>query len=318
MTAAYNPGPALRFPAAALQAQTFRGFEWIIVDDASAPEHQRHFEAAAAGAQAPVDIIRQTPNQGQAAARNRGLAAARAPFVKFLDADDEMDPEHLENLLRAARSASEKDLVFAPTRHVYSDSRRREWVNTAYQRAGATPLDQLGVLLVTPFLHHCGVLFRRDLLLALGGYDESLRTDEDGDLLIRILLSGSSFSPCPGSNYIYRHDPDLARVSRDDTDEKLEARIRVCEKLVEHFRSAGQPMPEVVRHGVASRLDAIAMSAWPSSRALARHALALAAAIEPRYARSGPRLARVLRRAVGIGPALRLMAAARVIRSRIG
>ena len=53
------------------------------------------------------------PHAGVSVARNRGVSEARAPWVGFLDADDEWLPEFLEFALGAAESAPEVAGVFA-------------------------------------------------------------------------------------------------------------------------------------------------------------------------------------------------------------
>src|SRR4051794_22007935 len=69
--------------------------EVIVVDDASG---DRSGELAAAlGAR----VLTHERNQGEGAARNTGLNAAREPWVALLDADDEWLPGHLETLWRA-------------------------------------------------------------------------------------------------------------------------------------------------------------------------------------------------------------------------
>src|SRR5215204_696893 len=91
---AYNAGRYIAESVRSVQAQTFGGWELVVVDDGSADdtgEVVRRFAAA----DARVRYVRR-PNGGQAAARNTGLAEARAPFVAFLDADDLWLPEKLE------------------------------------------------------------------------------------------------------------------------------------------------------------------------------------------------------------------------------
>lgn len=314
VTPAYNPvGDDLNVVVAALNAQTFRDFEWVLVDDGSAAAHQAAIAGAIAASKAPAVVLRQQINAGQAAARNAGVLEAQGDYVKFLDADDALDPTHLENLLRAAESAPADVIVFAPTRHVFLDT-GREFVNTAYQVAGETSAEQLASQLAAPFLHHCGALFPRSLLLELGPYDTSLCTDEDGDLLIRMLQSGRRFQAVPTSSYVYRHQGSRIRVSRDDNLDKLKARRRVSEKVLESYEARNKVVPPTVRRAVARRLDDLAVKSWTTHRTFADDLLGLAAQVDPSAPPSGSRVERALRRSLGISGSIAVMAALRRVR----
>ena len=89
---------------AALQAQTLGAGrnEVIVVDDASGDD------TAAIAERAGVRVVRLAAQRGPAAARNAGVAAARAPVLAFTDADGEPAPGWLEAGLDALRGA---DLV---------------------------------------------------------------------------------------------------------------------------------------------------------------------------------------------------------------
>ncbi|KAJ1543607.1 hypothetical protein HK405_009218, partial [Cladochytrium tenue] len=62
--------------------------------------------SSATAAAIPMRVLRHTRNLGLAEARNTGVAAARASFVFFLDADDAVAPLALEKLVLAARAAA--------------------------------------------------------------------------------------------------------------------------------------------------------------------------------------------------------------------
>jgi len=87
---------------ASLRAQTFAGFEAIVVDDGSSDGSGDVALAAMAG-DARFRLVRQ-PNRGLSAARNAGLAAARGRFIAFLDGDDRLAPEFLARMLAALES----------------------------------------------------------------------------------------------------------------------------------------------------------------------------------------------------------------------
>jgi GT2 family glycosyltransferase len=180
-----------------------------------------------------------------------------------------------------AKSVQDNVIPFAPTRHVFADGHTVD--NESWRGLEATPEAQLTRLLHAPFLSHCGALFPRDLLERLGGYEEGLLTDEDGDLLIRVLLAGYAFVPIEGVHYLYVHHNDGVRVSSDGGAAKLASRLRVCDRAEAAFADSGQSMPKGVRHGLALRLDKIALSYWHEDRAAARAVLERARALCPGY-----------------------------------
>ncbi len=274
--------------AASIVANYSVNIDWIVVDDGSGREYRSVFDQLH---KIPVHVIRIEENLGQAAARNVGLSEARAQWVKFLDADDELDLGHLSALLTAAEASSADAIPFAPTLHVMPNG--SSWVNNSWRNLQPTPESQLARLLHAPFLSHCGAIFPRSLLMQMGGYDESLITDEDGDLLIRVLLSGAHFLPVPEVNYHYIHHHSAQRVSADVGPAKLASRLRVCTKVEEAF--ATRPMPAAVREGLARRLDKIALSYWDQDRPAARASLERARRLSPGYQPLGRWPSRLLR-----------------------
>lgn len=81
-------------------SQTFSGFELILVDDGS-PDNCGAICDDYAARDSRVRVIHQE-NQGQAAARNYALAAAKGEWVCFVDSDDAVHPQMLERLRHAA------------------------------------------------------------------------------------------------------------------------------------------------------------------------------------------------------------------------
>lgn len=246
--------------------------EWIVVDDGSGSD----FDSIFASLPERVRLIRNKENRRQGAARNTGLSVAKGSWVKFLDADDMLDKGHLSALLAA--TGRDKVIPFAPTKHVYAGGGSS--VNDSWRGLADESHAQFCRQLVRPFLHHCGALFPRELLIRLGGYDESLRTDEDGDLLLRILREGYYFSPVEGVYYHYIHHQDGARVSADDDIRKMQARIQVCDKIEQAFSGH---MPQDVAQALAQRLDKVAMAYWPEFPSEARELLARADKLSPGY-----------------------------------
>ncbi len=194
---AFQAEATLRDAFASLTAQTFGGWEAVVVDDGST-DRTGGIAAELAAADARVRVVRQA-NAGVSAARNAGLEAAAAEWVLFLDADDRLTPDALEHLLTAA--GPHRDWVHGGwVRHVDG---ARQRVQAAY------PVDDpLRTLAAScPFaIHAC--LVRTEAVRAVGGFDTTLRTCEDWDLWRRLAAAGHRPVPIDAvvAEYIVRGD----------------------------------------------------------------------------------------------------------------
>ncbi|MBB4762007.1 glycosyltransferase family 2 protein [Amorphoplanes digitatis] len=115
----YNPGPALRRTVERLVAcltDARVAFEVIAVSDGSTDG-----SAQTLGGLAGVRVIDIPINQGKGAALHRGFASARGAWIGFVDADGDIDPQHLVDYLAVARTGGHA-VVYADKRHAGSVS----------------------------------------------------------------------------------------------------------------------------------------------------------------------------------------------------
>ncbi|MET7299760.1 CDP-glycerol glycerophosphotransferase family protein [Embleya sp. NPDC005575] len=95
----YNDAERLPRAVRSVLAQTLNSLEVIIADDCSTdttPDVARQLEAA----DPRVRYVRLAENSGGCSApRNRGIEVSRAPYVMFLDSDDELPPHACKSLL---------------------------------------------------------------------------------------------------------------------------------------------------------------------------------------------------------------------------
>lgn len=169
------------FIGAALEsvaAQHVKPAEVVVVDDGSTDgtgEIARTFG---------VTVVTVSSSEGVSAARNRGILATTAPFIAFLDADDEWLPDHAQRLLLALNEA---DVLLASSgAEMFGAMNGR--VDT--QLPAGEPLDMKDALLRRNPIVQSTVIVARHAISAAGGYDEKLTLSEDYDLWNRIAEHG--------------------------------------------------------------------------------------------------------------------------------
>lgn len=174
---AYDESP--EYLAAAIEsvlAQSVPALEIIVVEDGGRRDYSELWSRYPG-----IRIIRQA-NQGPSAARNNGLGAARGEHVLFLDGDDRLRPHALEAHL--ATFAAHPDAAMSYGTYVMIDSGGRPRFLPP-----ATPPepDAYAQLLRENMVGNPGTaLFRRDALVALGGFDPAYRGCEDWELFLRV------------------------------------------------------------------------------------------------------------------------------------
>src|SRR5687768_12105973 len=105
---AFNAAADIPAALASVFAQSFNGFEVIVVNDGSGDD----LESALRPFRDCIVYLEQ-PNRGAAAARNVGIRAAQGRYVAFLDADDVWHPNFLERQIGYLESHPECDLVYS-------------------------------------------------------------------------------------------------------------------------------------------------------------------------------------------------------------
>lgn len=171
----YNREAVLGSAVASLLAQEAVGLEIVIVDDGSTDGSVALVrELHAAGL--PIVLVEHETNQGVAAARNTGLAAASHPLILFLDSDDYLLPGALTSLLLT--------LLERPQRRVAYGWRREVRLPETRPLPQGAHLQHPGPIRKDPFV--ASSLVRRDLFEEVGGFDQGLRSHEDLDWWSRI------------------------------------------------------------------------------------------------------------------------------------
>lgn len=188
---AYNRAATIGAAVASVLRQTYPDFELVVVDDGST---DGTLAAAGAVPDPRLRVVAAPENLGAAGARNLGVAEARGTWIAFQDSDDEWLPGKLaRQMARLATPAPDGagwGGCYCGLLTVGAlDARPGERTALRYVPDPAvTPVegDILAPLLVRNMISTQTLVVRRDLFLALGGFDETTTPIEDWDFALRL------------------------------------------------------------------------------------------------------------------------------------
>lgn len=122
---AYNAESSIEKTLSSLAAQTQENIEIIVIDDGSKDSTGKLVQKMAENDSRIIFVSQD--NQGVSATRNRGLEIATGDYVFFCDADDWLEPDAIESLIRVAQ-ATDADVVTADHYVDLSDTQSRRRV----------------------------------------------------------------------------------------------------------------------------------------------------------------------------------------------
>jgi glycosyltransferase involved in cell wall biosynthesis len=219
----YNAAATLAESLDSIQAQTLEHFALIAVDDGSSDvsadivrERIRHD---------PRITLLEPGRQGVVGAMNSALAHCQSPLVARMDADDIMHPERLAQQSAFLQQHPDIDLVGSrvrlfPEEHIQDGF--AEYIR--WQNDCLTPQAIADNIYVELPIAHPSVMFRREAVLAAGGYRDG-DFPEDYELLLRLHRRGCRMAKLPEVLLDWRDSG--GRLTRTDSRYKREAFDRI-------------------------------------------------------------------------------------------
>jgi len=218
---AYNAAQYVRQAVESILSQTFGDFEFIVINDGSTDGTREVLEGVRDDR---VRLLHQE-NVGLMRSLNRGLRLARGEYIARMDADDISMPDRFEREMAVFRTAPDVHLVTCRTALIDGSGRptgeRYPWkfpralrfrpipgITRAYRVEGSL----VEGILETNFVAHPSVMYRRDVVASLGGYDPCLRRGEDFDLWFRMARAGCQFAYIDDDLILYRRHPENTSV----------------------------------------------------------------------------------------------------------
>lgn len=191
-----------------LRAGNYPHLDIVVVDDGSTdPASIQLIDTLQQSPPPGVRVCRLPFNQGLAAARNVGLAAAAGKYVLTLDADDLIAPTFIGEAVAALERLPQVDFVVPQAAYFDDVPNAGRFEDIPFQHCIALIGEAWQSGLYANRYSTATCLGRRDVMRGLG-YDEALRAYEDWDFYRRALVQGSRFLVTSEVNFLYRKRPD--------------------------------------------------------------------------------------------------------------
>ena len=190
-------------------------YEVIVVVDGSDDGSREAAESVAAG-HAPRVLWQ--PNRGRASACNAGVAAARGDVVVLLDDDMTATPDFLSAHLRAHSSDTRLAVIgAAPVRIGAELPTHAQYVGEKFNRH-LEHLAAAGRPLALRDFYSGNFSIRRDVLSAVGSFDERFTAygNEDLELSLRLSAAGVRLVYEPAAVAWQAYDKSFAALARDN------------------------------------------------------------------------------------------------------
>ncbi|MDY6936873.1 MAG: glycosyltransferase [Cyanobacteriota bacterium] len=191
----YNGEKTIRETLESILKQTLTDFELLVINDGSI---DGTLEAIESFNDTRIQVF-SYPNAGLSASRNRGISRATGEYLAFIDADDLWTEDKLEAQFQALQENPEAAVAYSWTDYI---NEAGEYIYSGSHLS--VNGDVLPHLLLLCFLENgSNPLIRKEAILEVGDFDESLPAAEDWDMYFR-LAAKYQFTCIPRPQILYR------------------------------------------------------------------------------------------------------------------
>ena len=245
----HNGMPFVSRTIASICEQTYRDWEFVIVDDSSNDGTSDVLRTMAAS-DARIRVFKNNTRLGASGGANRGLAECRGQWIARIDADDVALPGRLEKQLAFVRANPDVKVTSCMAYYINSEGVRmgKTYHDLTTREAFQTYMDTNRVIGIL----HPGSFIDKQTLLAAGGYREQFGPAHDVDLWSRIAETGALILVQPEFLMEYRVHPDSMSARMFDIARLKKQWSRACmiarrsgkpEPSWQEFESANQAAP---------------------------------------------------------------------------
>ncbi|MEM3434294.1 MAG: glycosyltransferase [Candidatus Methanomethyliaceae archaeon] len=202
----YNSAPYVSEAIESILNQTYRDFEFIIIDDGS---NDNTPEILAGYKDSRIKIVRKEKNEGLIPALNLGIKLASGEYLARMDADDIALPQRFEREIDFLDSHPDFAVVGTRAWRIDGNGKVLEpmifithWKDVHYALEHG----------ICPIIHS-SVLMRTSVVRSLGGYRDQFKHAEDFDLWLRI-IEAWKICNLREKLMLYRSNPKGVRLTK--------------------------------------------------------------------------------------------------------
>ena len=199
----YNRANMVRTALDSVWKQTYRPIELIIVDDESKDntmEIVEQWRSEHPDTNDFTSIAKTFPNGRPSRSRNRGLALAHGDYIQFVDDDDWLYPNAVQAKADYARQHPDCGLIVNQLDYY----RNGKVSDTTHITLPANPKDIIEHLLRHECLLVATLMFKTEILRAIGGWKDDLHFAMDMEITLRHAMNGGTFGIVDQSLSAYR------------------------------------------------------------------------------------------------------------------
>jgi glycosyltransferase involved in cell wall biosynthesis len=234
----YNGGKYLRPTMETILEQTYRDFEFLIINDCST---DGSLETIRSFSDPRIRIHTNDKNVGQTPSVNVGLKLARGKYIVINDADDFSLPKRIETQLDFIQKHPEYAVVGCSAYIMDKDGT----INRVFRKPTDPRKIRLWILTDTPMIHGA-VIMNREILLAEGGYDETHVTSQDFEFWSRLMRKGYRVTNVPDILVVIRHY--AASMSSRAAERQTVENGRILRANINGMTSLNITDEEAIRH----------------------------------------------------------------------
>jgi len=230
----YNvPARYLRECIGSVLAQSYPLWELCICDDCSTEEGTINVLDEYRGVSPMIKMVRNERNAGISNATNKAIQIATGNFVVFLDNDDILEPDALDQVARAVSADPTVDVIYSDEIKIDGDGKQIDH----YYKPDWSPEHLESVMYVLHLL-----VVRKKLLLEVGSMRAEYTGAQDYDLMLRCSRATSRIHHIPKALYRWRAIPGSAAAVVDAKPTALENGKRA---LADHAGKKYGPLAKV-------------------------------------------------------------------------